>query len=233
MSVKQYMLMGFLFGTCSFLHANAMQSSEVLKLKIEAFVFNAMKAFEESKITVTLTKADSPLHLKACPEEKLVVFNPYKTPISNTSTLGIQCTEENTHWTLYMPIQIHVLKTVYALKRPVQKGESIQEDALFAIEKEIDQLKQGYYTEPSEVLGRISLSSLQAGSILSPQNTQLPKLVKKNQQVSILAGNTAFTVSMTGVALSDGAMGETVSVRNLSSKQIVEGRVCGEQKVHV
>ena len=57
--------------------------------------------------------------------------------------------------------------------------------------------------------------------------------VRRGERVSILATTAALQVRMEGEALSDGAIGEIIRVRNLSSRQEIEAQVVGPGQVQV
>jgi flagella basal body P-ring formation protein FlgA len=51
------------------------------------------------------------------------------------------------------------------------------------------------------------------------------KLVKRGQQVVLLAQTSSIIVKMSGKAMADGAAGEKIKVKNLSSDRVIEGIV--------
>lgn len=215
------------------LFAENVQSLDLLKLKIEQFLVNDLAVSVEGKIAVSVEKMDSRLQLRACAEEKLEVFNPHHSPVVNTRTMGIKCTESDNHWTLYVPVKISVLQAVYAAKQALSKGSRIGPHDIYMQEMDTRHLKQGYYTDEQQIVGLICKQAMRQGMPFSPLNVQIPRLVQRGQQVNIVAGTDAFTVKMPGIALNDGTLGETVSVKNLSSKKILEGRISARQEVRV
>jgi flagella basal body P-ring formation protein FlgA len=231
--VKQCLLGMLMFLIQTFAIADSVQSLDLLKSKIEQYVLNELVTMVEGKININVEKMDSRLRLRACADDKLVIFNPSRTQTIHTNTMGIKCIEADNHWTLYVPIKISVLKLVYAAKQPLSRGSRIGVEDLYALEMDIQQLKQGYYTEEQQVLGKICKQPISQGTPFSPFNVQMPRLVIKGQQVNIVAGNEFFSVKMPGIALNDGILGESVSVKNLSSKKILEGKITASQEVRV
>lgn len=213
--------------------AEAKQSLELIKQKIELYVLNEISSQNNDEIQVSAEKIDSRLNLKACHDDKLQVFNPYKTPILNTTTMGIKCQEEDIHWTLYVPIRISLKKLVLVANHPLTKGTQITDNDIVESKIDASQLKQGYFTNRSDVVGLICVQNVSEGTALSPNNLQTAFLVHKGDQVSILAMNEMINVSMNGIALTDGAMGDMIKVQNLTSKRILEGQVSANRQVRV
>lgn len=69
--------------------------------------------------------------------------------------------------------------------------------------------------------------------ILTPAHVEMAEVVRKGDQVVISAGNSTIQVKMPGEALSAGAVGEQIRVRNLNSKRVVKARVTGPGQVEV
>jgi flagella basal body P-ring formation protein FlgA len=231
--VKKSILSVFLFFASICLYATQVQSLALLKEKIEQHVLNELSNYTEGKIQVSANKIDSRLNLKACAEDQLSVFNPYQTPILNSNTMAIKCLEKENHWVLYVPITITVLKTVLVSKNMLVKGTQVKEDDIYQTELDTQKLKLGYFTDRKELVGLICKHDVSADSPFNPYNIELPKLVRKGEEVTIVANNDNLTVSMPGIALNEGALGDTIKIKNLSSKRIVEAQVAGEKRVKV
>ena len=58
-------------------------------------------------------------------------------------------------------------------------------------------------------------------------------IIKKGQQVNIVAEKSGLRVQMTGIALENGHQDEVIRVRNKSSYRVVEGQVINEGEVKI
>ena len=214
--------------------ASTYQSLDHLRQKIEAHVTQGLKEFSnKGGLKVTTGAIDSRLHLPACADDQLVVFNPYNTPLIRTSTMGIKCEEATKHWTIYVPIDITLLRKVIAARRHIARGTRISASDVFETDMDTQHLNRGYYTDLKKVTGYITKQHIKEGSALSPYNLQLPKLVHKGEHVSIVAKSKSFHVSMEGIALGEGIMGEFIKVKNLSSKRVIEAAVTSRKVVEI
>lgn len=215
------------------LHAQELQSLEVLRNKIEQHVLNDLTSYAEGRVLVKADKIDSRLQLGACEDNQLEVFNPYQTTTLKTTTFGIKCTNQSNHWTLYVPIKITVFKPVFVAKHPIMKGVPIMAEDVYQTELDVQQLKQGFFSNEEDFLGQVSKQNIAADSPITPANLELAKLVHKGQQVSIMVTMENLSISVQGIALNTGAKGDHIKVKNLSSKRIVDARVLSEEKVEV
>ena len=233
LSVRKSIVIILWFCLLQQMHANETQSLDILQQKIEHALISQLADSVDGKLVVTVEKMDSRLQLKQCKETALEVFNPYKRSLIQVSTMGIKCLEPDNHWILYVPVKLSLMKKIYAAKRTLVKGTRIEAGDIFSTEIDVHALRQGFYTKKKELLGHVCKQNIISGTAFSPANLQLPSLVRKGQTVNIKAGGEGFSVNMSGIALNEGAMGEIISVKNLSSKRTVEVRVTGKQEVQV
>lgn len=231
--VKKSILSVFLFfaSLCSF--AGDSQSIEIIQNKIEQYVLNELSNYTEGKVQVSADKIDSRLNLKACAEDKLEIFNPYQTPMLSSNTMAIKCIEQTNHWTLYVPIKITVLKTVLVSRNTLIKGKQVKDEDIYETEMDSQKLKLGYFTKKSDLIGLICKHDIAADNPFTPYNIELAKLIHKGEEVTIMATDNNLTVSMAGIALNEGSLGDMVKIKNLSSKRVIEAQVTGEKNVKV
>ena len=104
---------------------------------------------------------------------------------------------------------------------------------LYQTEMDTQQLKQGYFTNKNELVGLVCKHDIAPDNPFNPYNIELPKLIHQGEQVTIVASDDYLTVSMDGIAMSAGVLGETVKVKNLSSKRIIEAQVTGKKYVKI
>lgn len=231
--MKQSILSVFLFFASICIYATPSQSLDLLKNKIEEHVLNELSTYADGKIQVSTGTIDSRLNLKACADDKLTILNPYQTPMLNTSTMAIKCIEEDNHWTLYVPIRVTVLKTVLVARQGLIKGKQVTVNDIHETEMDTQKLKLGYFTNKNELIGLICKHDIPPDNPFNPYNIELAKLVHKGEQITIIANHDNLTISVDGIALNEGVLGDTVKVKNLSSKRIIEAQVTGKKNVKV
>lgn len=222
-----------LFFASAVISAEPTQSPEILTRKIEQYIHSELAPHPGGKVHVTADKIDSHLSFKACAENKLVVFNPYQTPVSNTSTFGIKCQEQDNHWSLYVPVRITILKKVYIAHRAMMKGERINGHDMYQAEIDVHQLKYGYFEDIDDLAGHVCKQNIPIDSPFNPHNVELAKIIRKGEKVAIVTNNNNLTVSMDGIAIDEGTMGDSIKVKNLSSKKIIEAQITGKKRVTV
>lgn len=79
--------------------------------------------------------------------------------------------------------------------------------------------------EDRALIGREVKRTVYIGQPITPDNTRAPRLVKRNQIVTVKYISGALEISTTGRAMSEAGQDEPVTVLNLQSRQMVHGIV--------
>ncbi|MBS0002209.1 MAG: flagellar basal body P-ring formation protein FlgA [Thioalkalivibrio sp.] len=183
------------------------------------------------EVSVTAGPLDDRLRLRAC-AEGLEAFTAPGTRTAGNTTVGVRC-HGPVSWTLYVPVQIEVHGEVVVLGQPLPRGSVLQPSHLRLERQDVGRLSNGYLGSLEEARDMVLRRALQAGTVLTPQVVEPPRLVERGQRVLLLAETGSVAVRVQAEAMGDGALGERVRVRNLSSQEIVEGRVLSHGVVGV
>ena len=121
---------------------------------------------------------------------------------------------------------------VLILKNSKVKGDRIEEaDLILSKKKAI--LSKGALKDLESVLGKRLKKSLQKGATLKSNHLMPDWLVHKNQKIIIEHKIGEIYVKMEAIALSNGAKGDRILAKNISSKKIVEGFVEDSRKMSI
>jgi flagella basal body P-ring formation protein FlgA len=174
---------------------------------------------------------DPRLQLADC-TQPLEAFLPPGGRASGNTTVGVRCPGAQP-WTLYVPVRVAVTGPVVVVTRPLARGALIGDADLQVVERDLAQLPFGHLQDPARVAGMQLLRPVSAGTALTPGMLEAPRLIRRGQQVTLLATAGSVEVRMSGTALGDGAEGERVRVRNLNSKRVIEGVVTAAGQIQV
>jgi len=139
-------------------------------------------------------------------------------------SIGVRCNGSQP-WSLYNSAQLAIYKTVLVLKQTINRKTLITPEHITYERKPLTKLSRGFFTDYSQVRGLMSSRNLSAGIILRPSQLKSQKLIKKGDKVTIIAQSKSFKIRMSGHALMDGRLGDTIRVKNTKSKKIIEGTV--------
>ena len=90
-----------------------------------------------------------------------------------------------------------------------------------------------WWEKPDTLEGTRLTRPLQAGDVIYTSYVHRPKLIRRGDQVTMIANYGALQVSAVGKVLRSAGIGDRVSVRNIKSKQVVQGIVASASTVHI
>jgi flagellar basal body P-ring formation protein FlgA len=147
------------------------------------------------------------------------------------ATVTLRCAEPA--WTVYVPVRISDPRPVVVLARAAARGETLDESRLVLQERDVAQLPFGYFATLEQALDMEARRPLGAGAVLTPNDAQPQRLVRRGETVTVVSRSGGIEVRAGGTALTDGARGERIRVRNDSSRRIVEGVVTAAGRIEV
>ena len=203
------------------------QSLEQIRAAVHDFI---VADLDGKDAELEVGRLDQRLRLPAC-GEPLDVSRPAGQRLGNT-TVSVRCPGAQP-WTLYVPVTVNLYETVLSAAGALARGTALKLSDLAPIRRNIATLGYGYYVRPEDVIGMELRRTLRPGEILTPANIKAPALVTSGDRVLLVADSGGVRVAMQGEALQEGAAGERVQVRNLSSRRVVEGEVVARGLVKV
>ena len=129
-------------------------------------------------------------------------------------------------WRQDFVVRARVSAVVAVAAAPVRPNEAIGNEHI-TLERRDVTLVADAIGAPELALGQTSRRSLRPGEILRTSQLTAPLMVKRGDQVQMVARIEGIEVTMAGEALDAGASGAVVRVRNTTSGQVVRMRVAG------
>jgi flagella basal body P-ring formation protein FlgA len=81
--------------------------------------------------------------------------------------------------------------------------------------------------DPDAVVGLAAKHALREGAAVAARDVSAPQVVKANDTVTLTFESEGVSLAMQAKAMAGGAVGETISVQNVTSKKIVQAVVTG------
>lgn len=174
---------------------------------------------------------DSRLRMPLCTRDLEAFASPNGIRPGRT-VVGVRC-DGDKPWKLYVPVQIALPADVVVTTRPLKRGETLTASDLTVARQDLATLHRDYYLTADRLVGQRVRRNLGRGDLVTPAAVEADKLVKRGAEVTILAADPKFQVRMQGKALANGARGERIKVRNISSEREITATVVGRGLVQV
>jgi flagella basal body P-ring formation protein FlgA len=216
-------LVSILMISAAYAQTNGTQSLDTIRAAAQGYVKEHIPSKQSGDVAVTVGTLDSRLRLAAC-ASPLSVSLPAGATFRARMTLAVSCAT-GTNWTVFVPVTVETKSTVLVLKRAAGRGARITEQDVEVQTRMVSGSGADYLTDVAELSGRTLKRPLGAGAALTADAMAADSLVRRGQQVTLLAAVGGMEVRARGVAMSDAPASGRVKAQNLSSGRIVEGVV--------
>lgn len=198
-------------------------SHQNIKGSAHQYIMDRIDTAKYSKININMGHLDSRLTLAQCDSPLESNLAP-GAQLSGKTTIHIRCNSPKP-WTVYLSAHISLYKKVIKTLLPLDKGHILKQSDLVVSEEDISRIRRGYFTDSKNLVGKELKRRLPQNKLIKANYVKSPTLVKRGERVSIVAETSGYSVKMSGTALANGARGDRIRVKNLSSKRVVEGTV--------
>lgn len=202
-------------------NTGSLQSPETLRSLAMTFLEQQTAQQPEQEAEISIGRLDRRLRLTECTVTPTAFLAP-GAKLQGKLSVGLRCTGQKP-WTVYIPAQIKNYVNVITAAHALPRGRQLSDSDLITSRQDVSQLRGGYFTKIRNVNGQILKRSMSAGQAFSVTNVKPPLLIRRGDEVVILASTGGLQVRVKGKALKDAALGERVPVRNKQSKRIIQG----------
>lgn len=200
---------------------------EQIKQFAQQFVASQIEVPKLGKLEVTAANIDSRLNFAAC-HDGMSASIPGKQTLDKRVTLLVTCDKEN--WQTYIPVDIRIVTPIVVAKRPLARDMRLSENDL-SIQWTNARLARGKtYSDITQLIGAKVKRNV---NLSDPIQRHDICMVCKGDSVTMLTGNQNFTIVTNGVALTEGIIGSSVKVSNVSSNKIVDGKISAVGQVTI
>ena len=128
---------------------------------------------------------------------------------------------------------LKVYKEVYVAKHEIRSEAVVQESDLLAVRRTVDRMPQNYVTDKQQLVGKIATRHINPKEVLKGSSFSTPPLVKVGDRLLIVYETPNLLLSVQGISMAKGHLGERIPVRNTESKMVVYAQVKSRNLVQV
>lgn len=201
-------------------------SQEFLEQAVSAYL---QRSEIQARHEIEIHQLDPRLRLPGCDKALSTTLESPAQPVGRV-TVKVRC-EGASPWSIFVPAQVHIYRNVLIASRPLKRATVLSETDLKLVERDVGLLNQGYLTSIEQTVDKKLTRQLLTDQVLAPVHLQQAEVVRKGDHVVITARSAGISVRMTGEALTDGALGQQIRVRNQGSGKAIRVRVTGPGQV--
>jgi len=181
-----------------------------------------------SGVAVDIRPLDSRISLSNCDKPLSVASTGER--ILGPVSIAVSC-RSPAPWTIHVRGTVAAEVSLPILIAPISRGDIISESDVQLQEQRITRGLVGYVSDIDDIVGKEARKHLSAGSKLRKSDLVAPQLIDRGQSVDLIARSSGLTVNMQGTALANGAAGERLLVKNVSSGKRIEGLILSDGSV--
>lgn len=145
--------------------------------------------------------------------------NPQYRYLGNGTFKGEILIDGNVERTVYAKARIESYGDVVVASKDISRMEATTTRNLRLEKRSLSTLERGVFFSLQDLKGYVARSTIFAGQVLTSRKVIIPKLVKRNQIITVKTTLGALTVSTQARAMSDAAAGDTLICRGIASDE--------------
>ena len=202
--------------------AENLQSLDAIEKAASDFVQSRLGTNPQVETRISVGHLDRRLRLSAC-RQALSSWLPNNSRPWGQITVGVRCDDEQA-WSLYVPVHVEAWAAIAVARHALARGTTLQADDVRLVRYELSRIGNGYFMDPEAIVGMQLKRPLNMGKPIKLNHVRRAALVRKGQAVTLVSGShRGFEVRMRGIAVSEGAAGDTIRVQNTRSRKMLEG----------
>ena len=218
-----------------FISAPCVASTEVpgLNAQLSQFLTGQQATLAEKgfRSEFIIGNIDPRFNEKAC--QQPIEFSLNRSPLNQANLTALATCNDEKPWKLYISLTFNVFGEVVYAANTLPRGHTITMNDLQVKEEVINKHYYASFSQKSDVVGMITKRSIRQGSSIQANLLQAPKLIKRGDDVVIVASTQSILIKMRGTAMEDGELGEQITVKNNQSERIIKAKVYESGLVNV
>ncbi len=175
---------------------------------------------------------DPRLRMRECSQTVDLSFN--RDPMEQSLvTVLADCSDSDNNWKMYLNAEFKVFAKVAKSVLAIPRGTRLDESMLTLEETQINKGRYSSYRTLADITGMLAKRTIRAGSTISPNQLEAPKLIERGDHVVIIARSEFMNIKTQGTALSGGVLGQQISIRNNKSERVIKAQVIDKGRVSI
>jgi flagella basal body P-ring formation protein FlgA len=192
------------------------------------------------KNSASLPKAEIRFTLLRAPEQLMFPYGalrwkvtPSRPDLMSSSSFSIFFTvDDKPAGNCVVRGKMEAITKVATAAIPLRRGDQITAEKIAMKQQSLSGLDQAFVAK-KELLGMQMARTVSKGAVIEKDHIVSPAIIKDGEMVKIFARKGMLQISASGIAKTDGRLGETIRVKNISSNKLVHCQVDGPGIVSV
>jgi flagellar basal body P-ring formation protein FlgA len=207
----------------------AIENIEQIQSQVAQFLTDEYLKSKAVKVDIKVGNLDKRLRLAKC--DQSLALN-LKDPLNSGGNVNVQVScKGQSSWTILVPAQAKVYRSVAVASRILQRGDVVAESDLAQEVKDVSEYRLGFALSPEAIVGKEIKFNVNKGEVFRNSALDAPLVVKRGDAVSMASTVGEISVTTNGTAITDGRIGQQIRVKNNQSARVINARVVAAGKV--
>jgi len=184
----------------------------------------------QQRIAFDVARIDPNLRMPSC--SKALSLKKNEPRLLGRVSIRVRC-DGNKPWQIYVPVTIKAFQKVVTATTPLAREQRLEAGLIELTEKEVSRLTQGYFSSVAAVTGKSLKRPVPMNGVIQPNMLIEAMVIKRGDEIMIIAKSGALSVRSAGIAISNGRVGQQIQVKNKASKRVITARVINGNLVEV
>ncbi|MGX5173472.1 flagellar basal body P-ring formation chaperone FlgA [Aliikangiella sp. IMCC44653] len=208
--------------------ASNVHSVEKIRQAAKKFLEEKQQAADNPNIVIKIGHIDNRLRLTQC-DSQLEMFLPQAIRSSGKTTVGVKC-DAPVSWKIYVAAEINWFQQAWVLNRNVARDTLLSKNDVSQRKIKMTAGRRIPLLDVNQIINSTTKNNMRRGAVVFQDSVCF---VCRGDKVTVTAKSQFLNVDVEGVALSDAMLGESVQVRNSSSKKIFAAQVTSKSQLSV
>ncbi len=200
-----------------------------IQTQVAQFLTDEYTKTQAVKVEVKVGNLDQRLRLARCDQTLALAL---KDPLSSGGHVNVQVScKGGSSWTILVPAQAKVYRSVAVASRTLQRGDVVIESDLTQDIRDVSEYRLGFALTPEAIVGKEIKFTVNKGEAFRNSVLDTPVVIKRGDAVTLVASAGEISVKTNCTAIADGRIGQQIRVKNNQSARIVNARVVEAGKV--
>ncbi|MEM8499683.1 MAG: flagellar basal body P-ring formation chaperone FlgA [Pseudomonadota bacterium] len=183
-------------------------------------------------LNIQTQSIDPRLQLAPCTTPMTYSMNS-NTQMPGRALVKVGCKSPQATWSIYVSATVSWEQDIVVATVGLRRGQDITSNDVRIERRRLHRPGVKYVHALSQVVGKAAGRRIAANKAVDWRFLEQADLVRKGETVQLMAKNASIAVKIEGKALTSGAKGEQIRVRNPLSNRIVDARVTSRGRAEV
>lgn len=124
-----------------------------------------------------------------------------------------------------LPIRAQLLREVWSTVTPIDRGQAVSANQLKKISVDLLRERQAVVPTDADLTSYTAATAITADRLLTWRDLSQREVVRRGQVVEVVASEGGMNITMKGVAMSSGGIGDEIVIRNMDSRRDISARI--------